>query len=471
MNMPIFDALGKLKDEKSVSFHMPGHKGKNTLINWGDYIPAIDTTETFGMDNLLEPKGIIRESQKEAARIFGAKYTQYCPGGSTASIYIALSAITRPGNTVIVQRNCHKSVYNSMILNRLNPVYIYPHYNEENVVLTGIELDTLESLILKNPHAKVVIVTHPNYYGVVSHLDKIADMVHSYGKLLMVDEAHGPHMTFSKRLPKSALECGADIVVQSAHKTLPSFTSSSMIHVGSDRIDLNKLMDRFQLYITTSPSYILTASCEVAAAYMDTNEARERLELNIDLCLETAKKLNEIPKVSCFVGDDTDETIMAKDNTKLLFRIDGMKGTTLKRKLYTDYNIRLEMTDYYYALALSSLMNEKEDYDKLVEAVYDLSSKNYEEEIADVSVDLNAPTIAMPISDAYMGKKKMVKLKDSVGNIAASSVIPYPPGVPIIVPGEVMTEDILESIFFLKENDINFVGLNGDEQDYMVVVE
>lgn len=471
MKTPVFEALKHLKEEGSVSFHMPGHKGKNTLMDWGEYLPEIDTTETFGMDNLLEPKGIIKESQKEVARLFGAKHTQFCPNGSTGSIYIAMSAITKPGNTVIVQRNCHKSVYNSMILNRLNPVYIYPNYNEKNTVLTGVDIDVLESLILKNPHARAVILTHPNYYGVVSHLDKIAEMVHSYGKILMVDEAHGPHMTFSKRLPKSALECGADIVVQSAHKTLPSFTSTSYVHIGSDRIDMNKLMDRFQLYITTSPSYIMTLSCEIAAAYMDTDEAKERLERNIDLCDKTVKRLNDIEGVYCFMGDPDDHTIMAKDNTKMLFRIEGMKGTTLKNKLYQEYNIRLEMTDYYYALALSSLMNDEEDYDRLVDAVSDLAKKGYREEIADVSVDLSIPTIAMPLSDAYMGSKKLINLKDSVGKISASSVIPYPPGVPIIAPGEVMTEDVLENIFFLKENDINFVGLNGEEQDHIVVVE
>lgn len=471
MKTPVFDALKKLKEENSVSFHMPGHKGKNTLIEWGDYIPQIDTTETFGMDNLLDPRGIIRESQEDAARIFGAKFTQFCPNGSTGSNYIALSTLTKPGDTVLVQRNCHKSVYNSMILNRLKPVYMFPNYNEKNMVLTGITPDQIDRLLTENPQIKVVIMTYPNYYGVCSNLPEIAKVVHAHGKVLMVDEAHGPHMTFSKRLPESALSCGADIVIQSSHKTLPSFTSTSMIHVGSNRVDLNKLLDRFQLYITTSPSYLFTVSCEIAAQYMDTEEARTRLEHNIDRCNETVERLNNIPGVHCFTGDPEDKTIWAKDNTKMLFRIEGMKGSTLKKRLYTDYNIRLEMTDYYYALALSSLMNDDEDYDLLVDAVEDLASKGIEEEVANVSVDLVVPKIVAPISDSYLGSKELVYLRDSIGKISATSIIPYPPGVPLIVPGEEITQELYENIEFLKENDITIVGLMGEEKDQLVIVE
>lgn len=213
MKRPVFEALSKLKDENSVSFHMPGHKGKNTLFNWGDYIPAIDTTETYGMDNLLEPRGVILESEKEAAKVFGAMNTFYAVNGSTGSIYIAIATITKPGDTVIVQRNCHKSVYNALILNRLNPVYVYPKYNDDYHVLTGVDPDEIEDLILDNPEVKAVIVTHTNYYGIASDLERIAEICHNYGKILMVDEAHGPHMKFDDRLPKSALECGADIVI------------------------------------------------------------------------------------------------------------------------------------------------------------------------------------------------------------------------------------------------------------------
>lgn len=471
MKTPVFDALKRLMEEDSVFFHMPGHKGKNTLINWGDYIPFIDTTETEGMDNLLDPRGIIQESQELAAKVFGAKYTQYAVNGSTGSIYIALATITKPGDKILVQRNCHKAVYNAMILNRLNPIYMYPNYNEEYHVMTGLDPKDIDDILTEDDEIKAVVITYPNYYGVCSDLETIAKIVHKHNRILMVDEAHGPHMTFSERLPKPALECGADIVIHSTHKTMASFTQTSMIHVGTDRVDLNKLRDRFQLYTTTSPSYLFTASNEIATAYMDSMEARKKLEWNIDKCEETIKRLNAIDRVFVFTGDENDKTIFAKDNTKILFRIDGMKGSQVKKQLYAKYNIRLEMTDYYYALALTSFMNEEEDYEKLIAAVEDLAKTAPYDDITPVSIKLPTPEVIMPIYEAYHGNKKQRELKYSIGKISATAIIPYPPGVPLVVPGEEITQELYEQITFLMENGIEIVGLMGYNKDRLVVVE
>lgn len=471
MKTPVFDELKKLMNENSTFFHMPGHKGKNTLINWGEYIPMIDTTEVYGLDNLLDPRGIIKESQELAASVFGAKSTHYSVNGSTGSIYIALATITNPGDKVLIQRNCHKAVYNSLILSRLNPTYIYPAYNEKYNVMTGLDPDEIDKILNEDKDIKAVVMTYPNYYGVCSDLERIVEVVHKHGRILMVDEAHGSHMTFSERLPKSALSCGADIVIQSTHKTLPSFTQTSMIHVGSDKIDENKLKDRFQLYITTSPSYLFTTSCEIATAYMDTQEARDRLERNIDKCDETIKRLNEIDRVFVFTGDSEDKTIYAKDNTKILFKIEGMKGSRIKRELYAKYNIRLEMTDYYYALALTSLMNEDEDYEKLIEAVSDLAKNSPMEDINPVSIKMPDPEIQIPIYKAYHKAKEQINLSDSIGRVSAGSIIPYPPGVPLVVPGELITENLYKHIVFLMENDIEIVGLMGYNKDKIIVVE
>ncbi|NLC04641.1 MAG: aminotransferase class V-fold PLP-dependent enzyme, partial [Tissierellia bacterium] len=426
MKTPVFDGLKSLMEENSVSFHMPGHKGKNTLIEWGKYIPYIDTTEVEGLDNLLEPRGIIKESQELAAEVYGAKATIYGVNGSTGSIYIALSAITKPGDKVLIQRNCHKAVYNAMILNRLNPIYMYPNYNEEHNVLTGLYPEEIEEILQNNQDIKAVVLTYPNYYGVCSDLEKIAEIVHKYNKVLMVDEAHGPHMSFSDKLPISALEAGADIVIHSTHKTLPSFTQTSMIHVGTDRIDLNKLRDRFALYTTTSPSYLFTASNEIAAAYMD-GEGRERLDWSVDKVNEVIERLQKIDRVFVFTGDDFDSTIKAKDNTKILFKIDGIKGSKVKKILRTDHNIRLEMSDYYYGLILTSLMNDEEDYEKLIKAIEEIAATAPYEEINSVSIDMPTPQVVMNLAAAYYGKKELVDLESAIGRVSAASIIPYPP--------------------------------------------
>ena len=471
MKTPVFDALKNLMEENSVSFHMPGHKGKNTLINWGDYIPYIDTTEVEGMDNLLEPRGIIQDSQDYAAEVFGSKATYYAVNGSTGSIYIALATITKPGDKVLIQRNCHKAVYNALILNRIQPVYLYPNYNENHNVLTGLYPEDVDQALTEDPGIKAVVVTYPNYYGVCSDLKAIADIVHKHNKILMVDEAHGPHFTFNDKLPVPALKAGADIVIHSTHKTLPSFTQTSMIHVGTDRIDLNKLRDRYQLYTTTSPSYLFTLSNELAVSYMDSQEGRDRLEWSMKKVDEVIERLNKIPRVEVFTGDPEDPTIYSKDNTKILITIDGIRGSMVKKKLRTDYNIRLEMADFYYALILTSLMNDDEDYEKVIAAIEDLAKNCAYEEINWVNVKMPTPKIIMRPADAYYGKKEQIKLKDAIGRVSAAPIIPYPPGIPLIVPGEEITQEIYEHVLFLMDNGIEIVGLMGKGKDNVVVVE
>lgn len=470
MKTPVFNALKNLMEENSVSFHVPGHKGRNSLIEWGDYIPAIDTTETTGMDNLLEPRGIIKESQELAAEVFGAKATYYGVNGSTGSIYIAIATITKPGDKILIQRNCHKAVYNAMILNKLNPVYLYPNYNEEYNLLTGVYPEEIDAILTEEPDIKAVVLTNPNYYGVCSDIKAIAEVVHKHNKILMVDEAHGPHMTFSDRLPMSALQSGADIVIQSTHKTLPSLTQTSMLHVGSDRIDLNKLRDRFQLYTTTSPSYLFTASNELAVAYMD-GEGREKLDENLNKIEEVIKRLKAIDRVNVFMEDKEDRSIADKDITRILISIDGLRGSQVKKRLLEQYNIRLEMSDYYYALILASVMNTEEDYEKVIAAIEDLAKDAEYEDINHVSIKMPTPNKIMNPAEAYYSSKSLVELKEAIGKVAAAPIIPYPPGIPSIVPGEEFTEEVYKQTLFYMDNGLEVVGLMGYNKDQIVVVK
>lgn len=470
MKTPVYDALKALQIEDSVSFHFPGHKNRIALVDWSKHIPQIDTTEAEGMDNLLEPRTIIKQSQEEAAKVYGSIQTLYCVNGSTGSMYIALSTLAEPGDHVLVQRNCHKSVYNGLILNQLTPSFIYPHYNEEHNLYSGVDYKEVERAIKENPHAKLVVLTYPNYYGVCYDLEKIAKLIHDNGMMLIVDEAHGPHMVFSDLLPKSALECGADMVIESTHKTLPSFTQTSLLHVGSDKVDLAKLRERYTLYTTTSPSYLFTCSNETASAFMD-SEGRERFKTQLPMIRQKMKEMAAIPGVSVFDGDASDPSIRDMDYTKILISIDGMRGTTLKKRLYAEHNIRLEMADYYHSLIMTSVMNTEEDFDKLIAALKVLAEDKNKEAVDFVSLDMPRPHISMSPFEAFHSEREIINLKDSIGRICSSPIIPYPPGVPLLAPGEMMTEEVYKYLGFLMDNDINVVGLKGDDLDRITVVK
>ncbi|MDO5725397.1 MAG: aminotransferase class I/II-fold pyridoxal phosphate-dependent enzyme [Tissierellia bacterium] len=468
MKQPVYEALRKLVDENSVSFHFPGHAGKITNIDW-NLMPMMDTTETYGMDNLLEPNGIIKQSQELAAKIMGTKHTLYGVNGSTGSNYIAMSACLDRGSKVLIQRNSHKSIYNSLILNDLKPKYLYPNYNNKNKLLSGINVEDVKMHLQKDPQIEAVIITSPNYYGVVSDIEAIADIVHSYGKILIVDEAHGSHLVFSKKLPKSAIKCGADIVIHSTHKTITGLTQTSMLHVCSDRIDMDRLKDRYQLYTTTSPSYLFTLSNEMAVAYMD-EIGGNRLDNNYEFMEWIINQLESIPNVNLFIKDFKDETIYDLDITKILFGIEGIRGNSLQEILYKDYNIRMEMSDYYNVLAVTTVMNTKNDFEKLLNAVREIAINYKRENILDISLDMPRPIIKMKPSLAYFGKKKSIKLEESLGYTSAVSVIPYPPGVPLLAPGELITKEILDYLKFLIDNNFNIVNLT-DNMNKIAVVE
>lgn len=469
METPIFKALKERLEKNYISFHTPGHKGRNGLIDWSKYIPMLDTTEIEGTDNLLDPQGIIKESQELASRVYGTRASYYSVNGSTGSIYISLATITKPGDKVLVQRNCHKAVYNGIILNRLEPVYLNPHYNEKYNISTGINLDELEEKLRLDNDIKAVVITYPDYYGICSDIDSIVEIVHRHNKILMVDEAHGSHFNFSKLLPKSSIEAGADIVVQSIHKTLPSLTQTSLIHVSSDRIDLDLLRRNYQLYTTSSPSYLFVVSCETAIAYMDEN--RDKLDERIEAVRNLVNRLQSIEGVNVFTGDEEDETIYNKDISKILLNIDSIDGKELLDILHRDFNIDMEMADPSYVLALTTIMNEDEDFERLYDAIKSIGKRAKSKRPRHDIKSLPNPLIKYTPSQAYHMDVEKLKLSDSLGRVSASTIIPYPPGIPIILPGEIVSHEIFAYISSLKELNIEISGLLGYNRDYIQVTK
>ncbi|WP_138159385.1 aminotransferase class I/II-fold pyridoxal phosphate-dependent enzyme [Peptoniphilus catoniae] len=446
MNRYIFNAVKKVKDQ--VSFSMPGNKSNTSF----DFDFKYDVTETIGTDNLLNPMDAILKSQEEIARVYGVKSSYYIPNGSTGALHVALSILTKPGDEIILQRNSHVSVYNSMILNSLKPHYIYPNYNKESNLLTGINIDELEKL-LKNNRIKAVVLSSPNYFGICLRLKEISELVHKYKAYLIVDEAHGAHLKFSPYEAYSAVNF-ADIIVHSTHKTLPSLTQTALMHINCD-IDQRQVLRSMKMFLSTSPSYILMLSSEYGVDFMDKN-GRDILSKQVALI---EKMEASLPEVNFFKKDDKDLTIGEVDKTKILFSLKGMKGYNIVKNMFLSYNIRLEMGDLNYALALSSVCNKESDFLKLRDALKDLSLRE-DDYVPMTEVEMSRPKIILNPREAFYRQRESIDIKEAEGRVCANFVSAYPPGVPLITPGEEITGQIISRLYDYHKAGIEIIGVD-----------
>lgn len=466
LNTPVYHELLEFSERHPVRFHFPGHKGRSPFPNALKDVYDIDITETYGTDNLQDPTGVIKESLDKIARVYGAKECMFSVNGTTGGIHIAIATVTNPGDKVLIARSCHQSVYNALILNGLEVEYLYPDFDIEGATTLGVSYDTVAKGIEEHPEATCVMLLNPNFYGNAEDLGSIADLVHRHGMILLVDEAHGSHLNFTGgNLPKSALECGADIVIDSSHKTLPSLTQTSLILVGSDRVDHDKFMEMVRLYQTSSPSYLFMASLELAAAYMDSPEGRHRLEENLRDLKEVREKIRGIEGVHLYGVEDS----RTYDFTKLLFRVEGLTGIQLSDELYHKHNIILEMADMNYGLAITSLMNSREDLEKLHRALECIAEgcRFHEKTFLPLETELPKNERVLSLKDAFYQKKEKISIREAVGKISASIITPYPPGIPLVVPGERISEETMTFILRLKEKGLKIVGMT-EEQIYIL---
>jgi len=444
---PIFTALKEYVDSKPVSFYMPGHKhGRGLPQEFIDYIPQIDVTEIPGTDNLHFPEGIIKDAQDLAAQLFGAKQTYFLINGSSCGILATITALCKNGDKFIVGRNCHKSVIAALTLAGAVPVYISPEYNEEYGISAHITPQAVKNALDENPDAKGVLITSPNFYGVCSDIREISKICHSRKKPLVVDEAHGPHLKFHPKLPESAMQGGADICIQSAHKTLLALTQASFLHVNSELIDLNTLKHVLVMIQSTSPSYILMASLDIARKIVAEKGEKllEELLGNID---ELKQKMQSLSGLS--IADnradlfDFDPTRIVVHTRKL-----GITGFELDRQLRTRFNVQPELCDLYNVVFITTMDNNKSDFDALFNAlsvIHEENKSRNELPLRNMRLDLIPQQAYLP-AEAFSMKSERVPLADSEGRISTVSVVPYPPGIPVLCPGEKISKASIEYI-------------------------
>lgn len=480
MNTPIYNKLKQLDEEKRIPFHMPGHKRTDLGAFFG--IEKMDITEITDYDNLHEPEGIIRESMNLVKNIFKSKESWYLVGGSTLGILAAISSVCRQGDKILIGRNCHKAVYNCIRLLQLEAVYCYADISPDYDICMDMSAESVEEKLKQNPDIKAVVVTSPTYEGVVSDISAIKEILRSYDIPLIVDEAHGAHMIFHEYFPQSATECGADLVIQSTHKTLPSFTQTAVLHLCSDLISKEQVEEMIDIYETSSPSYLLMASAEYGIMYMKENE--EKLTEYVDNLINFRKKCEQLKKIELLSQEKLN--CFAYDNGKLVFSVKncGLNGKQLFSLLYNKYHVELEMENLTYGIAMTSICDTKENFDKLWKAISEIDEmcvknslseyenfraclKNHKfnaKEFSNIISILEGNTPKILESWQCRGKEiEMVELKEAVGRIAGKYVMIYPPGVPILVPGEKILKETVENISQYLYNGYNVLGLSEEQ--------
>lgn len=464
---PLFDALKEYVNRDTLPFHVPGHKkGVGIDKEFKDFIGEnpfkIDVTVFKLVDSLHHPTGPIKKAQELVADAYNSHSSFFSIHGTSGAIQAMILSVVNDGDKIIIPRNVHKSVTSGIILSGAIPVFMEPEIDKKLGIAHGVTPETVEKTLKENKDAKAVLIINPTYYGVATDIKKIADIVHSYDIPLIVDEAHGPHLAFSEKLPMSALEAGADICAQSTHKIIGSLTQGSLLHVKSKYVNPTRVQQILNLMQTTSPSYILMASLDCARRQIAL-EGRSLLEKAIELCKYTRDEINKIPGFYCF-----GEEVLGKpgsysfDSTKLTIssRELGITGFELDMILADKYHIQMELSDFYNVLAVGSFGDTKEGMDRLLSALKEISNDYYgkREPIQDF---LDIPTIPRKVlnpREAFYSNKTSMSLKDSIGKISGEFLLAYPPGIPVLCPGEEITQEVVDYVHDLKRANLYVQG-------------
>lgn len=477
---PLLEALKNHAAEKIISFHMPGHKGgkgiDKELGDWlGQNTLSIDLTEIPGTDDLHRPESVIKEAQELAAEAFGADFSFFLVNGTSAGIQAMILAVCGPGDKIIVSRNVHRSILGGIILAGAYPVYVGPEINQQWGMALGVTPQKVEEALKKHPEAKGVLLVNPTYYGVTSDLQSIAQLVHSYGKPLLVDEAHGPHLKFHSELPLSALEAGADLCAQGVHKILGGMTQASLLHLQGSRVELNKVQNALRIVQTTSPSYVLMASLDGARRQMAL-EGRGLLEKTIQLAQKAREKINTLAGFSC-LGAEVIGRIGAYqlDWTKLTVNCEktGFTGQQIEGLLRKKYRIQPELTDPNHLLFIWTIGDGEEELERLVEALGEISQLRpkqfYLEELIDYWGVL--PEQVLAPREAFFAEKERISLEDALGRVSGEMVAPYPPGIPVLAPGEKIDSNLLACLLDIKKKGLKVQGPEDSSLESLLVVK
>ena len=443
---PIVEALQNAADNPTYQFHIPGHtKGKAIFKDFkklvGDKALNLDTTDEFDNLGTLHPAtGPIKEAQELAAQAFGARKTFFLLNGSTVGNLAIAMSMTKKGQKVIVNRNCHRSILTGLIISGAEPVWVCPNRIEDWSIWGNIEASQIEEKLQNDSDISMVWITNPTYEGIVSDIKSISSVCKKYGVPLIVDEAHGCLWNFNKHLPETALKLGADAVVHSLHKTGGSMSQTSMLHISQDScLDEVAVEKALKLLHTTSPSLLLLGSLDASRAHLISESGKQMLDNAISNAKYLRKRLDNIPNLHQLKSDFGYKT----DVTKVFIKIDGLSGKRLESILEIDFNIEVESASDIGVLILCNLGNKHSDFKYLADALEKIASTNYHDVYyleKRKHMPMLEPKIEMSLRDAFYAEKERISKVDAIGRISAEVVAECPPGISILLPGELITE-------------------------------
>ena len=443
---PVVEALQTAYDNPTYQFHIPGHtKGKAVFKDFkkliGEKALNIDTTDEFDNLGTLHPAtGPIKEAQELAAKAFGARKTFFLLNGSTAGNLALAMALTKKGQKIIVNRNCHRSILTGLIISGAEPVWVCPKRIDDWSIWGNVEASQIEELLKKDKDISMVWITNPTYEGVVSDIKSISKICKKYRVPLIVDEAHGCLWNFNRHLPETALKLGADAVVHSLHKTGGSMSQSSMLHISENSVlNEDSVEKALKLLHTTSPSLMLLASLDAARASLESKAGQNLLEKAVSNAKYLRKRLDSIPKLHQLKSDFGYKT----DVTKVFIKIDGLSGKRLESILEIDFNIEVESASDIGVLILCNIGNKRSDFKYLADCLEKIASKHYQDIYyleKRKHMPMLEPKIEMSLREAFYADKEVVKKEDAIGRISAEVVAECPPGISILLPGELITE-------------------------------
>lgn len=444
---PLYDALVHHAKQRARSFHVPGHKNGTVFSEkaqkYFHSLLLLDLTELSGLDDLHHPQGPIAEAQVLLAEFYGSDRSYFLVGGSTVGNLAMLLSVCGQGDTVLIQRNCHQSVINALDLAGAQPVFVAPMIDEESALATAPSLDTVRKALESYPQAKALLLTHPNYYGMAANLGPLIEEAHSYEVPVLVDEAHGAHFVLEAPFPQSSLACGADAVVQSAHKTLPAMTMGAFLHTNGPCLSRQRLEKNLQRLQSSSPSYPIMASLDLARNFLE-NLPKEELHIIGRDIKKVRHRLQQFPQLSVLAGPST--AYAALDPLKITVQTRGsLSGFELQQRLQKQ-GVYPELADPYHVLLVMPLARFEET-DALMAAIEKALDGVHAGEAPPCPHPLEMPPLSQPVRLDEELSTLRVPLEETAGLVCAQEVTPYPPGVPLLLEGETISASQITALY------------------------